>query len=77
MESMDASSSSKEQGIVSRKENDMVKDLTKEVCSLLKTVVGHQKQIDALKGKQGNKNDRLRAQEGYTRKDIDLQEIPF
>ena len=66
---MDATSSSKGQSIVSTIENDKVNDLTKEVWSLRKTVVEKQKQIDALKDKQGNINDRLRAQERYTRKD--------
>ena len=66
---MDATSSSKGQSIVSTIENDKVNDLTKEVWSLRKTVVEQQKQIVALKDKQGNINDRLRAQERYTRKD--------
>ena len=67
MESMDATSSSKGQSIVSTIENDKVNDQTKEVWSLRKTVE-QQKQIEALKDKQGNVNDRLRAQERYTRK---------
>ena len=69
MERMDATSSSKGQSIVSTIENDKVNNLTKEVWSLRKTEVEQQKQIDALQEKQGNKNDRLRAQERYTRKD--------
>ena len=49
MNSIDANSSSKGQGFLSTKENDEVKDLTNEVCSLRKTVVEQQKQIDAIK----------------------------
>ena len=66
---MDATSSSKGQSIASTIENDKVKDLTKEVWSLCKTVVDQQKQSDALKDKQGNINECLRAQERCTRKD--------
>ena len=57
-------------------ESDKVTDLTKEVWSLRKTVVEQQKQIDALKDKQGNLNDRLRAQERYTRKNSVLIKNP-
>ena len=70
MDSMESTSSSKGQSIVSTIENDIVNDLTKEVWSLHKTVVEQQKQIDAVKDKQGNINDRLWARERYTRKKV-------
>ena len=66
---MDATSSGKGQSIVSTIENVKLNDLTKEFWSLRKGVVEQQKQIDGLKDQQGNINDRLRAQERYTRKD--------
>ena len=70
---MDATSNSKGQSIVITIENDQANDLTKEVRSLRKIVLEQQKQIDALKDKQWQLNDRLRAQERYTRKDSVLK----
>ena len=62
-----SSSVSKEQG--SSQDSQKVKYLTEEVKNLRDLVSEQRDEIDTLRKKQENMNDRLRAQERYTRKD--------
>ena len=55
-------------GIVS-KNNTQTSQIQKEVSKLRKTIVEQDQKIEMLTKNQKNMNDRLRAQERYSRKD--------
>ena len=58
-------------GIVSKNntQTSQIQELQKEVSKLRKTIVEQDQKIEMLTKNQKNMNDRLRAQERYSRKD--------